>query len=417
MKKVIKLILASILLLCSSGVFAEGVDIVTLTTTAEGTTKNEAVNNALRSAVEQAFGTFISSNTNIVNDELIKDEIVSVSNGNINKYDVLSSTVLPNGNTFAMVKADVSIAKLTKFCESKGVEVEFKGALFAANIKLQQLYAKNEPNVISNLATIVDEIISNQICYDYEIKVSEPEYIREEYRGKREREWLLKYNITITPNQNLNNLLSIIKNTLGPVSLNKEEQKDYKEKNLDFYKFSFLKGYSFRNETSIGILHKICDKISHIKFQCQIKNGLYTKYLYPGYRSDNEFVVGLLTNYVPMFRYKIFEQVGFCSEYFELYFDSERHYNPYSYYKQKEIEEISKISGYESYNFPSSLYTLRVVKQYHYSANYLLDEAYVSYSEAFPLSVLEKIEKYTIEPLTLEDIADNLIKHDYEFKK
>ena len=46
---------------------------VSLIVTGEGATKEEATNNALRSAVEQAFGVFVSANTEILNDELIKD--------------------------------------------------------------------------------------------------------------------------------------------------------------------------------------------------------------------------------------------------------------------------------------------------------------------------------------------------------
>ena len=56
---------------------------VSLIVTGEGATKEEATNNALRSAVEQAFGVFVSANTEILNDELIKDEIATISSGNI----------------------------------------------------------------------------------------------------------------------------------------------------------------------------------------------------------------------------------------------------------------------------------------------------------------------------------------------
>ena len=58
---------------------------VTLVTNGSGKTKQEAVNYALRSALEQTFGTFVSTNTSIVNDKLTKDEIVSISTGNIKK--------------------------------------------------------------------------------------------------------------------------------------------------------------------------------------------------------------------------------------------------------------------------------------------------------------------------------------------
>ena len=52
---------------------------VTLVVSGQGKTQDEAKQNALRSAIEQAFGMFISSKTEILNDNLVKDEIVSVS--------------------------------------------------------------------------------------------------------------------------------------------------------------------------------------------------------------------------------------------------------------------------------------------------------------------------------------------------
>lgn len=59
---------------------------VTLTVSSDGSTKEEATKNALRSAIEQAYGVFVSANTTILNDELVKDEIVTVSNGSIKDY-------------------------------------------------------------------------------------------------------------------------------------------------------------------------------------------------------------------------------------------------------------------------------------------------------------------------------------------
>ena len=111
----------------------------TLTVSAQGQTISEAKQNALRVAIEQAFGAFISSNTEILNDELIKDEIVSVSNGNIQDYEVISEVELPNSGYATTLKATVSVTKLTSFVESKGGIVEFKGGLFAVNMMQQEL--------------------------------------------------------------------------------------------------------------------------------------------------------------------------------------------------------------------------------------------------------------------------------------
>lgn len=76
--------------LLSSQAFAQENGTVTLVVTGQGITKDEAKQNALRSAIEQAFGTFVSSKTEILNDELVKDEIISVANGNIQKYEIIS---------------------------------------------------------------------------------------------------------------------------------------------------------------------------------------------------------------------------------------------------------------------------------------------------------------------------------------
>lgn len=59
---------------------------VTLVTSGSGANEDEATRNALRNAIEQAFGTFVSSNTTVVNDELVNDAIASVSSGNIIEY-------------------------------------------------------------------------------------------------------------------------------------------------------------------------------------------------------------------------------------------------------------------------------------------------------------------------------------------
>ena len=143
---------------------------VTLVVSGQGKTQDEAKQNALRSAIEQAFGTFISSKTEILNDNLVKDEIVSVANGNIQKFEIISEVQIPNGDYATSLKATVSVTKLTSFVESKGVVVEFKGGLFASNILIQELYEKNETGAISNIVTILKEIASKS--FDYSINAS-----------------------------------------------------------------------------------------------------------------------------------------------------------------------------------------------------------------------------------------------------
>ena len=63
---------------------------VSLVVSGQGKTQDEAKQSALRSAIEQAFGAFISTKTEVLNDQLISDQITSVSSGNIKTYNLLN---------------------------------------------------------------------------------------------------------------------------------------------------------------------------------------------------------------------------------------------------------------------------------------------------------------------------------------
>ena len=65
---------------------------VVITSSGSGTSQELAKQTALRNAIEQAFGTFISSKTEILNDEIVADQMSSVSSGNIKSYEVLNES-------------------------------------------------------------------------------------------------------------------------------------------------------------------------------------------------------------------------------------------------------------------------------------------------------------------------------------
>lgn len=216
---------------------------VILTVSGQGKTQDEARQKALRSAIEQAFGAFISSKTEILNDNLVKDEIVSVTNGNIQKYDVLSETVLPNGGYATTLKAIVSVSKLTSFCESKGVEVEFKGSTFAMNVKLQKLNEEAEYNAILNLCKVSYEILAKSL--NFELKVDEPVLSKGEIDT-----YLIKLNVMVKPNANLKNYSDYFWNTVSKIALNNDEKEDYIKMQKPLFKV--LKWYGKKDNTDIN---------------------------------------------------------------------------------------------------------------------------------------------------------------------
>ena len=114
----------------------ETTDDFTLVVSSDGATKEEATHLALRSAIEQAFGTFVSANTTIINDKIVKDEIATVTSGNIKGYEEVNATQLQSGRYYVTLKATVSIGNLVSYAKSKGSSCELAGATFAQNVKL-----------------------------------------------------------------------------------------------------------------------------------------------------------------------------------------------------------------------------------------------------------------------------------------
>lgn len=60
------------------------------TSIGEGRTRQEAINNGIRVAVEQALGTMVKSDTQVTNGKLIWDRIASASAGYVKNYNVLA---------------------------------------------------------------------------------------------------------------------------------------------------------------------------------------------------------------------------------------------------------------------------------------------------------------------------------------
>ena len=78
---------------------------VSIIVTGSGKTQDDAKQSALRSAIEQAYGAFISSKTEVLNDNLVSDQITSIANGNIQSFEILNEAQLPDGSWGNTLKA------------------------------------------------------------------------------------------------------------------------------------------------------------------------------------------------------------------------------------------------------------------------------------------------------------------------
>lgn len=159
-------------LLLAMPLVAQAPQEVTLTVSSDGPTKEEATKNALRSAIEQAYGAFVSANTTILNDELVKDEIVTISNGSIKDYKEISAVQTDNGNHFVTLSATVSLPNLITYAKNHGSECEFAGNTFGMEMKLFELQKESELKALYNLTEQIEAILP--VMMKHELIVGEP---------------------------------------------------------------------------------------------------------------------------------------------------------------------------------------------------------------------------------------------------
>ncbi len=252
--------------------FAQEVKEVTLTVNGQGKTKDEAKFNALRNAIENAFGAFISSNTSVINDELVKDEITSLSSGNIKKINIISEVQLPDGTYTTLINATVSLNKLNDLCKSKGVTSDFSGELFAMNIKIQKFKKENELKIISNLSSTIS-ILFNSL-FDYKIEVSKPKE-NSGTSGWNKGLWDIPISISATVNNNSKTIEDIFTKTIKEICVSNEEEKSIIETNQKVYPITINgKIYKLRNYDSFKEIHYIFFSVPFYALNFYINNGL-----------------------------------------------------------------------------------------------------------------------------------------------
>lgn len=257
-----------VLSLCVLFVSAQDIKVLS---SGQGTTEDEATKIALRSALEDAFGTFISSSTKIENDVLVSDEIVSLTQGNIKEYNVLNSSLLENGMYSILVESVVSLNKLSSYCESKGMSVSFNGKAFNIELKKEEFNRKSEIKILKNLC--IELLSMNPRIFDFELVHSEPMAVMNEmdafFAGVKTSlpgELLDNFDTEIKTlvfpklNSNYKVMNDLIETTLKAISLSKQETKTYNKLRLRYYKKSLhsdSKPLYFRDSKGFELFKKV----------------------------------------------------------------------------------------------------------------------------------------------------------------
>ena len=244
MKKLTLLLIATLALFSVSAQ-----ETVKLTVSGQGTTKEEATANALRSAIEQSFGVFVSANTQILNDEVVKDEIATIASGNIQEYKELACITLPNGNQSVSLSATVSIGNLISYAKSKGSSAEFAGQVFAMNMKMRKLNEENEIKALYNMLDQFNELAPS--IFNWELKVGDP--IVDQFNNNR---YVVPMTISAIANESSATFYRLLLNTLRSISLSPQEREGYDKNGMRYYSLRIGDDYFvLRNDPTLFLKH------------------------------------------------------------------------------------------------------------------------------------------------------------------
>lgn len=158
--------------------------------------RDVALKLSFEDAINQAIGVLINSTLVVENEDLIKDEIITMSRGFISKYKIISEKEKDGKYTIVII-ALVTEKQVYETLASKGIKVEYNASGLFKNIDNYKIQAEKElrfiHSYIENLKLLDSEWGK---VYDFSLEISDPVF--EKATGNFNREPNLDYKVSIT---------------------------------------------------------------------------------------------------------------------------------------------------------------------------------------------------------------------------
>lgn len=246
-------ILLSFLLSSVIAMAAKDKSLVNLVVSAKAHTKQEAITTALRSAIEQACGVFLSNTSVIENDELKIDRIAAVTSGNIASYREVDCLVDAEGQYFVTLEANVSVKHIMSYSQQNQMSSLIDGSTIFAHKKMVELNRKNTEIAFQNL---FDELIEQTkgLLFDHQIS--------SQYLGvnSQEDEGKIRLTVNVLENSNTLNFVNTFFNTMKALAIDEKEAKELMKEGYRLFSFKTMgmpKSYYYSMFTQ-----EQCDKLN-----------------------------------------------------------------------------------------------------------------------------------------------------------
>jgi hypothetical protein len=153
-----------------------------------GANPAEARDNGFRLAVEQALGTLISSETEVVNGRIKRDEIISYASGYVDRFDIVETGTLSTGQSMIKLKVWVGRSaladRLLNRSERSG-EVNGSGA----TVQLQTL---NQERVTGD--RLLQQVLNDFPLRAFDIELSPTDIVRQNRAAQMEISFRIRWN-------------------------------------------------------------------------------------------------------------------------------------------------------------------------------------------------------------------------------
>ncbi|MCX6264648.1 MAG: hypothetical protein NTZ47_08920 [Bacteroidetes bacterium] len=205
--------------------------------TGYGKTEEEARMNAEVKAIVSTIGSFVTQETEVVNDRLVSDKIAEIAAGTITKVE----PVKPFNGKSITIRAHVSVKEVMTFCKNNGIGTEIQGSAIASEFGRQERNESGEKVALSALSDKVAAILNR--AFDYKIISDEPK-LNPYSKYTADREWvatdefILPLTVEVYSNDNFKIVYQEIITTFKGITMTPSEAATYKKMGKEVYEVS-----------------------------------------------------------------------------------------------------------------------------------------------------------------------------------
>ena len=248
-------------------------DIIEVSSTGHGNSKEQAINSALKTALNQFFGLYVSSDTKISGESLVFDNVTSLNKGVIVSYDIISENNFDN-SFFIILKARISMKASVDYFGQNKRYFSFNADAFYSNLQIQEFNKKNEAKTIQVASDYLKFISDRSFNYSIEL----PKMFNKNIEITKN----IYYNINISANQNFKKYIELLDDLLSGISCSKSETEALFKQNEKVYPVAFRtankKGFFFlRSQESIKCILDLHYYLGISIMNFEINNG-YRKF-------------------------------------------------------------------------------------------------------------------------------------------